>query len=122
MFRSIMVKGLEALFVECALASSRYGVTERVLEFVGVGYPGIDWNELANYLLRRTAIHGERRAHEMFEVAATLKAMDIEPIMARAAAERLQKCAALGLKSKFGGRAPASYHSVIRAIEQADGN
>ena len=102
MFRSIMVKGLEALFVECALASSRYGVTERVLEYVGMGYPGIDWNELANYLLGRTAIHGERRAHEMEEVAATLSAMGIEPIMAEAAARRLLKCAELGLKSRFG--------------------
>ena len=37
MFRSIVVKGLEALFLECALASSRYGVTERVLESMRVG-------------------------------------------------------------------------------------
>ena len=121
MFRSIISKGLEALLLECAIAAGRYGVTERVLDYVGEGYPGIDWNRLADYLIGRTAIHGERRAHEMAEVAETLKAMDIEPIMARAAAERLQKCAALGLKSKFGDRAPASYHSVIRAIEQADG-
>ncbi len=75
MFRSIVVKGLEALFLECALASSRYGVTERVLESMRVGYPGIDWNQLAHYLLGRTAIHGERRAHEMEEVAETLRAM-----------------------------------------------
>ncbi len=120
MFRSIIVKGLEALFVECALASSRYGVTERVLEYVGVGYPGIDWNELANYLLRRTAIHGERRAHEMEEVAATLTAMGIEPIMAEAAARRLLKCAELGLKSRFGDEAPVSYHDVVRAMEEAE--
>lgn len=119
MFRSIMVKGLEALFVECALASSRYGVTERVLEYVGMGYPGIDWNELAHYLLGRTAIHGERRAHEMEEVAATLSAMGIEPIMAEAAARRLLKCAELGLEARFGDEAPGSYHDVIRAMEEA---
>ncbi len=121
MFRSIVVKGLEALFLECALASSRYGVTERVLESMRVGYPGIDWNQLAHYLLGRTAIHGERRAHEMEEVAETLKAMGIEPVMAGAAARRLLQCAKLGLKSRFKDKAPESYHDVIRAIEEAEG-
>ncbi|MFQ5618661.1 MAG: DUF1932 domain-containing protein [Rhodospirillales bacterium] len=121
MFRSIVVKGLEALFLECALASSRYGVTERVLESMRVGYPGIDWNQLAHYLLGRTAIHGERRAHEMEEVAETLTAMGIEPVMAGAAARRLGGCARLGLKSRFRDKAPDSYHDVIRAIEEADG-
>ncbi len=121
MFRSIVVKGLEALFLECALASSRYGVTERVLESMRVGYPGIDWNQLAHYLLGRTAIHGERRAHEMEEVAETLKAMGIEPVMADAAARRLLQCAKLGLKSRFKDKAPESYHDVIRAIEEAEG-
>ena len=120
MFRSIIVKGLEALFVECTLAASRYGVTERVLEFVGVGYPGIDWNELANTLMGRTAIHGQRRAHEMEEVAQTLTAMGIEPLMAEAAARRLLKCAELGLKSRFGDKAPESYHDVVRAMEEAE--
>jgi len=121
MFRSIVVKGLEALFLECALASSRYGVTERVLESMRVGYPGIDWNQLAHYLLGRTAIHGERRAHEMEEVADTLRAMGIEPVMADAAARRLGGCAKLGLKSRFKDKAPDSYHDVIRAIEEAEG-
>ena len=121
MFRSIVVKGLEALFLECALASSRYGVTERVLESMGVGYPGIDWNQLAHYLLGRTAIHGERRAHEMEEVAETLRAMGIEPVMADAAARRLGGCAKLGLNSRFKDKAPDSYHDVIRAIEEAEG-
>src|SRR3546814_7936676 len=64
MFRSIVVKGLEALFLECVLASSRYGVTERVFESLAVGYPGLDWDRLAHYLIGRRALHGERRSEE----------------------------------------------------------
>ncbi|GMQ90553.1 MAG: NAD(P)-dependent oxidoreductase [Gammaproteobacteria bacterium] len=120
MFRSIVVKGLEALFLECVLAASRYGVSERVLEYVGTGYPGIDWNKLAHYLIGRTAIHGERRAHEMTEVAKTLSAMGIEPIMADAAARRISSFAELGLKSRFGDSAPESYHEVIRVAREAE--
>ncbi|MFQ5936085.1 MAG: DUF1932 domain-containing protein [Acidiferrobacterales bacterium] len=120
MFRSIVVKGLEALFLECVMAASHYGVSQRVLESVGVGYPGLDWNELANYLIGRTAIHGERRAHEMEEVAKTLSAMGIEPIMAQAAARRISSVASQRLKSRFGDQAPESYHEVMRAIEDAE--
>lgn len=120
MFRSIVVKGLEALFLECVMAASRYGVAEKVLDYVGVGYPGLDWNKLAHHLIGRTAIHGERRGHEMEEVAATLKAMDMEPIMSEAAARRLLQCAA-GLKDRFGDRAPESYHQVLEAMEAKEG-
>jgi 3-hydroxyisobutyrate dehydrogenase-like beta-hydroxyacid dehydrogenase len=119
MFRSIVVKGLEALLLECTMAASRYGVCEKVLESVGAGYPGIDWNQLANYLIGRTAVHGERRAHEMEEVALTLQAMGIEPIMAEAAAKRIMGFARLGLKERFDGKAPESYHEVMRALEEA---
>jgi 3-hydroxyisobutyrate dehydrogenase-like beta-hydroxyacid dehydrogenase len=122
MFRSIVVKGLEALFLECVLAASRYGVAERVLDYVGTGYPGIDWNKLAHYLIGRTAIHGERRAYEMEEVARTLRAMGIEPIMAEAAARRILMAASAGLKSHFGDNAPQDYAEVVAAIEQAAGD
>ena len=118
MFRSIVVKGLEALLLECTMAATRYGVAEKVLESVGTGYPGIDWNKLANYLIGRTAVHGERRAHEMEEVARTLQAMGIEPIMAEAAAKRIMGFAQLGLKERFGGKAPESYHEVMLALEE----
>ena len=120
MFRSIVVKGLEALFLECVMAASRYGVAEKVLDSVGTGYPGLDWNALANYLIGRTAIHGERRAHEMEEVASTLRAMDIEPIMAEAAARRIASFARLGLKARFADRVPESYQEVMRAAAEAE--
>jgi 3-hydroxyisobutyrate dehydrogenase-like beta-hydroxyacid dehydrogenase len=117
MFRSIVVKGLEALFGECVLASWRYGVTEQVLDYVGQGYPGLDWNALASNLMTRTAIHGERRAHEMVEVARTLTDMGIEPIMADAAAKRLSDWSKYNLKSRFAEAPPKSYHEVMQAIE-----
>ena len=117
MFRSVVVKGLEALLLECALGAERYGVTERVLAYVGDGYPGLDWNRLAHFLLGRTAIHGERRGHEMLEVADTLRALGIEPLMAKAAAERLLEAASHGLKHRFEDAPPEDYHEVIRAMQ-----
>jgi len=120
MFRSIMVKGMEALFQECVLGAERYGVADRVLDSVGDGYPGLDWNKMASHLIGRTAIHGERRAHEMEEVAETLKALGIEPMMAQAAAKRIKWAADKGLAEKFGDTAPESYVEVIAAINERE--
>ena len=67
--------------------------------------------------MTRTAIHGERRAHEMVEVARTLTDMGIEPIMADAAAKRLTDWSKHDLKSRFADAPPKSYHDVMQAIE-----
>ncbi len=121
MFRSIVVKGMEALLQECVLGADRYGVADRVLESVGDGYPGLDWKKLADYLIGRTAIHGVRRAHEMTEVAETLTSLGIEPMMSAAAAKRIAWAGGFGLKEKFGDKAPKSFHEVMRAITEIEG-
>lgn len=121
MFRSVLVKGLEALLQECVLAADRYSVAERVLDSVADGYPGMDWNKLASYLIGRTALHGERRAHEMEEAVETLKRLGIDPWMSEAAARRLHWAAGFGLKETFGEKPPESFHEVLEAIRAAEG-
>jgi 3-hydroxyisobutyrate dehydrogenase-like beta-hydroxyacid dehydrogenase len=115
MFRSIMVKGMEALFLECLLASSEYGVGDRVLQMVQEGYPGMDWKALANNLVGRTAEHGARRADEMKEVAATLRVMGIDPYMADAAALRIASCGD-AMKGHFPDGPPATYHEAMDIV------
>jgi 3-hydroxyisobutyrate dehydrogenase-like beta-hydroxyacid dehydrogenase len=118
MFRSIIVKGLEALMFECVLASVPYGADERVFSSLSESFPGIDWQKLANYMVSRVVIHGERRAREMEEVAETLESIGIEPIMAEAAARRQDWCARLGISSLFGPQGPKTYREVVDAIEK----
>jgi 3-hydroxyisobutyrate dehydrogenase-like beta-hydroxyacid dehydrogenase len=118
MFRSIIVKGLEALMLECALASVPYGADECVFSSLSESFPGIDWQKLANYMVSRTVIHGERRAREMEEVAETLESLGIEPIMAQAAARRQDWCARLGISSQFGSDGPRTYVEVVNAIRE----
>jgi 3-hydroxyisobutyrate dehydrogenase len=119
MFRSVVVKGLEALLQECVLGADRYGVADRVLDSVRDGYPGLDWKALADYLIGRTAIHGVRRAHEMTEVAETLNSLGIEPMMSAAAAKRIAWAGGFGLKDKFGDTPPKSFHEVLEALREA---
>ena len=113
MFRSIIVKGLEALMLECVLAAAPYGADERVFASLGESFPGIDWQRLANYMVSRVVVHGERRAREMEEVAETLESLGIEPIMAEAAARRQDWCAQLGISKNFGPEGPKTYREVL---------
>ena len=117
MFRSIVVKGLEALLFECVLGASRYGAEERVFASLTETFPGVDWKRLADYMIGRVVVHGERRAREMEEVADTLRALGIEPIMAAATARRQDWCAQLGIGSRFGPNGPGSYKDALKAVD-----
>lgn len=88
MCRSIMIKGIEALAVECFLTSRRYGVEETIIASLEETFPQMDWEKLAGYLIGRVVQHGRRRAAEMCEVADTEAAIGLEPIMASATARR----------------------------------
>ncbi len=116
MFRSIVYKGLEALLFECVLGASHYGAEPRVFASLNESFPGIDFQKLADYMIGRVAVHGERRAREMEEVAATLRELGIEPMMAEATVRRMDWAADLDLKAHFGGEFPKTYKEVLDVI------
>ena len=87
MCRSVMIKGIEALAVECLLGARRYGVEDRVLASLTETFPQMKWDERADYLVSRVVVHGRRRAAEMREVAVTIREAGLEPFMATAAAK-----------------------------------
>jgi 3-hydroxyisobutyrate dehydrogenase-like beta-hydroxyacid dehydrogenase len=121
MCRSIVVKGLEALLLECVVSADRFEAEDRVFASLNESFPGIDWKKLADYMVGRVVVHGERRAHEMEEVAETLRSIGIEPIMAEATARRQAWSAELGLRSHFSVDGPASYREVLDLIKRMKG-
>jgi 3-hydroxyisobutyrate dehydrogenase-like beta-hydroxyacid dehydrogenase len=116
MFRSVIYKGLEALILECLLGASQYGAEPRVFASLAESFPGVDWKKLADYMVGRVVVHGERRAREMDEVARTLEELGIEPMMASATARRMDWAADLGLRETFGGEFPKTYREVLDAL------
>jgi hypothetical protein len=116
MCRSVIVKGLEAILFESVLASVPYGADERVFATLNETMPGIDWKKLASYMVGRVIEHGERRARELEEVAATLEAIGVEPIMTNAIVKRQDWGASLNLLPAFGGKPPDDYRAVVNAI------
>jgi len=99
--------------------SARPGRAEhRVFASLAESFPGINWNQLADYMVGRVVVQRGRRAREMEEVAQTLR--ELEPIMAEATARRMDWSAQLGLKTLFNNEAPKSYREVVAALAKPD--
>jgi 3-hydroxyisobutyrate dehydrogenase-like beta-hydroxyacid dehydrogenase len=86
--RSVVVKGLEALLMESMLTARLWGVEKSVLDSLSNLLPAADWAELAQYMIRRSIEHGERRSEEMVEAASTVRDADVDALMATATARR----------------------------------
>lgn len=97
MIRSVMVKGLEALTAECALAAERAGVRDAVIASLDASWKPQGWETRIDYNLDRMMAHGLRRAAEMEEVAVTLEALGVEPAMTRGTIRRQRALGSLGL-------------------------
>ncbi len=116
MIRSVMIKGIEALTAECFLAASRAGVLEDVTASLKNNYPSLDWSKIAEYNLERMASHGERRAAEMEESAATLRELGLDPLMVESTVKRQREMGALGKDDKVRASLTSGRAAMLDAI------
>jgi 3-hydroxyisobutyrate dehydrogenase-like beta-hydroxyacid dehydrogenase len=103
MCRSIMIKGLEALVIESYSTALHYGVADQVLPTLAETFPQIDWPAQGAYFFSRVVQHGNRRAEEMRESAATVQEAGFPPMMAAAIADKQAWVAALAAEGCFDG-------------------
>ncbi|MFO1310710.1 MAG: DUF1932 domain-containing protein [Burkholderiales bacterium] len=120
--RSVVIKGMEALFIESMLAARHYGVEDEVLASLAETFPSLDWERQATWFWQRVAQHGKRRAEEMREAAVTVRDAGVTPHMASATADVQAWIASLraagafeqtGVKAEFRAMADA-----VRARER----
>ncbi len=97
MIRSVMVKGIEALTAECALAATAAGVSAEVLASLDASDRARPWAARVDYNLDRMMIHGLRRAAEMEEVVKTLDALGTGSAMTRGTVLRQRAIGELGI-------------------------
>lgn len=67
--RSIVIKGMEAMMIQCRDSARHWDVESEVFASLGKSYPGMDWPELAERMRGRVILHGRRRSAEMREAA-----------------------------------------------------
>ncbi|MYE10816.1 MAG: DUF1932 domain-containing protein [Gammaproteobacteria bacterium] len=120
MIRSVFVKGLESIAVECTLAASRAGVTDTVFPSLDRALRFDTMRALADYTLERVAVHGQRRGAEMDEVCETLRDLGVPSAMSAGSAATQKAMGALSLE-----RLPRDAERVARAalegLERASG-
>jgi 3-hydroxyisobutyrate dehydrogenase-like beta-hydroxyacid dehydrogenase len=119
MVRSVMVKGIEALTLECFLAAARAGVVDEVATSLKNNYPGLDWSKVVAYNLERMASHGERRAAEMEEVADTLRELGVEPLMTSGTIKRQREMGEIGSQQSVRGALKKDRAAMLNAISTA---
>lgn len=116
MVRSIMVKGMEALFAECFLAARLAGVDEQVLASLEASHPGFEWARRAGYNLERMARHGGRRSAEMEEVCTFLNHLGIEEPLSASTVRWQRTLGELGLDVDESDYA-ATTDTLIKALK-----
>ena len=104
MIRSVMIKGIEALTLECFLAAARAGLLEEVTASLKKIILTLDWTKIADYNLERMASHGERRAAEMEESAVTLRELGLDPLMVDATVARQREVGAIASMRRYARR------------------
>jgi 3-hydroxyisobutyrate dehydrogenase-like beta-hydroxyacid dehydrogenase len=117
MIRSVMIKGMEALTLECFLAAARAGVLEEVTTSLKNNYPTLDWTKIADYNLERMASHGERRAAEMEESAATLRELGLDPLMVTSTVRRQREMGTLGRHETVRQTLKSGRTAILNAID-----
>jgi 3-hydroxyisobutyrate dehydrogenase-like beta-hydroxyacid dehydrogenase len=119
MIRSVMIKGIEALTLECFLAASRAGLLDEVTASLKNNYPGLDWPTISEYNLERMASHGERRAAEMEESAATLRELGLDPLMVDATVQRQREMGVVGKDASVRASLDQGCAAMLDAISAA---
>lgn len=117
MLRSVFSKGVEALLLEMLVGAYRCGIVEPLMEDLTSYMDSHSFREIANTWVTTNAVHAGRRVSEMDEVIDTLRELSVEPIMALATRERLERSSETAALDHFHGRAPADYHDVIAYLE-----
>jgi len=119
LLRSILIKGMEALFAESMEAAGKVGMEDEVIASMQATYPGIDWQTVAGYQLSRATLHAARRASEMQEAKTLVEQLGIEPIMSGAIAQRQQNLSDRDVASNYVLKTNPSIADFIDAITQA---
>jgi 3-hydroxyisobutyrate dehydrogenase-like beta-hydroxyacid dehydrogenase len=119
MVRSVMIKGIEALTLECFLAAARAGIVDEVATSMKNNYPGLDWAKILPYNLERMANHGERRAAEMEESAETLRELGVEPLMTSATVKRQREMGQIGTQQPVRAVLDKDRAAMLSAISAA---
>ncbi|WP_165498078.1 NAD(P)-dependent oxidoreductase [Siculibacillus lacustris] len=117
--RSILAKGLEALWVEALLVARGAGVLDAVLDDFCGFLDARPARATAELLVESHPIHAARRADEVRLSRDIVLAVGIAPTLTDAIVARLEATAATGVADKLAGRPPADLATALAVLAEA---
>ena len=119
LLRSVCMKGFAALLLEALEGAQRYGITDALAADTVRFIDSRPFEQIMKRWVCGTAIHAERRIHEMSESLALLQSIGASTRMTRATREMLRQIVGMGLRERFGAREPSDMAPVLDAIIEA---
>jgi 3-hydroxyisobutyrate dehydrogenase len=119
--RSVLAKGLEALYVEALVAARRMGVEREVLATFCEFLDARPAAATAELLVTTHVKHAERRMHELDMSVAAVAETGLEPRLARAVRDVLAATAATDVAAKFDGEVPPNMDAALAALDESLG-
>ena len=115
LIRSVLMKGLAGLLLETMEAARRRNVLDEVIEDCSVTFNDIPFQKIIRRYIGGTAVHCERRIHEMKECLELLHEMGSSDRNTRNTIAMLRDMVKMGMPVKFPAE-PETIHPVIDAL------
>lgn len=115
--RSILAKGLEALYVEALVVAERSDITQEVLDSFCAFLDARTARATAEILLKSHVVHAARRADEVLMARELVLEAGIPPIMTDAIINLMRQTAESRATERAGRRQPASLNHALDILE-----
>ncbi len=115
LIRSVLMKGLAMLLLETMEAAHRRNILDAVIEDSSVTFNDIPFQKIIKRYIGGTAVHCERRIHEMKECLELLQDMGSTDRATKSTISMLRDMVKMGMPQKFTAE-PESIHPVIDAL------
>lgn len=115
LIRSVLMKGLAMLLLETMEAAQRRNILDAVIEDSSVTFNDIPFQKIIKRYIGGTAVHCERRIHEMKECLELLQDMGSTDRATKSTIAMLRDMVKMGMPQKF-TKEPDCIHPVIDAL------
>jgi 3-hydroxyisobutyrate dehydrogenase-like beta-hydroxyacid dehydrogenase len=116
LIRSVFMKGITGLLLESMEAAERYGIRAALETDIARWIDERPFSQVINRFVGSTAVHAERRMHEMDDVLALLRELKSSTRMTRATHAWFREMGELGLGERWGGKIPETIAPVVEAL------
>ena len=116
LLRAVFMKGVTALLLETMEAAQRRGIRAAVEAELIRWMDSMPFAQVIKRFVGSTAVHAERRAHEMKDTLELLNSLGSSTRMTRATKAWFLDIARSGLPERLNGRVPDSIEPVIAAL------